>query len=225
MSIRIGLSDRARISRQISRPAVRQHQVEDDDIHRLACVQREAARPAFRMNDAETRLAEVLAEHPGKAGIIFDQAGRVRPRSPSTSGPLNRDASAPTDRRTQSNPQLSGAVPVQHFRGIGQRLRDAFARGFRQPDLLARAARRQYDRWWSGQERDRLGARDLRFSRSVRRSPTAALAMLAILTCWPRWHRARLPYALPRLDAIVDLRRRERAVEDATAVHPELMPG
>jgi hypothetical protein len=34
-----------------------------------------------------------------------------------------------------------------------------------------------------------------------------------------------LPYALPRLDAIVDLRRRERAVEDATAVHPELMPG
>ena len=75
---------------------VRQHQIKDDDIHRLPFVQREPACPVLGMNDVEARLAEVLAEHPSKTEIIFDQEdalaqGCCQPVS------INRDASAPTD--------------------------------------------------------------------------------------------------------------------------------
>jgi len=51
---------------------IRQHQVEDDDIHRLSPVQGKAARPVLGMNDVKTRLAEIFAYHIGKTGIIFD---------------------------------------------------------------------------------------------------------------------------------------------------------
>jgi putative tryptophan/tyrosine transport system substrate-binding protein len=40
---------------------IRQHQVEDDDVHRLSPVQGEAACPVFGMNDVKARLAEILA--------------------------------------------------------------------------------------------------------------------------------------------------------------------
>ena len=53
--------------------AIRQHQVEDDGVDRLSPVQCKPARPAFCMNHVEARLAEVLAHHVGKTGIIFDQ--------------------------------------------------------------------------------------------------------------------------------------------------------
>jgi hypothetical protein len=63
---------------------IRQHQVEDDDVHRLSPMQREAARSVFGVNDLKARLAEILAYHFGKTGIIFDQEDAVAHDCPST---------------------------------------------------------------------------------------------------------------------------------------------
>jgi hypothetical protein len=47
-------------------------------------MQRKPARPAFRMNDVKARLAEILADHIGKTGIIFDQKDAFAHDCPST---------------------------------------------------------------------------------------------------------------------------------------------
>jgi hypothetical protein len=47
-------------------------------------MQREAARPALGMNDVKARLAEILAYHIGKTGIIFDQKDAFAHDCPST---------------------------------------------------------------------------------------------------------------------------------------------
>jgi hypothetical protein len=39
------------------------------------------------MNDVKARLAEVLADHAGKAGIIFDQEDAFAHEKPSTAMP------------------------------------------------------------------------------------------------------------------------------------------
>jgi hypothetical protein len=72
-------------------------------------MQREAARPALGMNDMKARLAEILAYHIGKTGIIFDQKDAFAHDCPSVS--VSRDASASTTAsRTPSSLRLSGVV-------------------------------------------------------------------------------------------------------------------
>src|SRR5205807_33924 len=94
---------------------VRQHQVENDGVHRLAPMQRQAARPVLGMNDMEARLAEIFRDHAGKAGIVFDQEDAFTHENGSrastthvrhwyrtlyrTTIPINRDASVPRGRR------------------------------------------------------------------------------------------------------------------------------
>src|SRR3954447_12614586 len=43
------------------------------------------------MSDMEARLAEVLADHRGKTGIIFDQEDTFAHDDPSIRGPINHD--------------------------------------------------------------------------------------------------------------------------------------
>ena len=62
---------------------VRQHEIENDGICRLASMQRQAAGPVLGMDDVKARLAEVLADHVGKAGIIFDQKDTLAHDDPS----------------------------------------------------------------------------------------------------------------------------------------------
>jgi hypothetical protein len=73
-----------------------QHQVENDHVHRLAPMQGEPARPVLGVNDVKTRLAEILADHIGKTGIVFDQEDAFAHGSSSHDVAVNRDASAPT---------------------------------------------------------------------------------------------------------------------------------
>src|SRR5258706_16409363 len=47
-------------------------------------MQRKPARPALGMNDVKTRLAEILADHIGKTGIIFDEKDAFAHDCPST---------------------------------------------------------------------------------------------------------------------------------------------
>ena len=65
-------------------------------VERLSPVQRKPARPALGMNDVKTRLAEILADHIGKTGIVFDQEDAFAHGSSSHDVAVNRDASAPT---------------------------------------------------------------------------------------------------------------------------------
>jgi hypothetical protein len=59
-------------------------------------MQRKPARPAFGVNDVKARLAEILADHIGKTGIIFDQKDAFAHDCPSKPVCVSRDASAPT---------------------------------------------------------------------------------------------------------------------------------
>src|SRR5207344_2780105 len=108
------------------------------DIDRFSLVQREAARPVFGMNDVKARLAEVLAHHAGKTGIIFDQKDTFVHGGPGSIGGYPSTAMPVRPRTTGRDPirDLPALLGAEHFGGIGQRLRDAFARSFRKPDLL-----------------------------------------------------------------------------------------
>src|SRR5262249_50735891 len=53
--------------------SVRQHQIKNDDMNLLPFMKHKPSRSVLRVDNVETRLAEVLAEHPSKTGIVFDQ--------------------------------------------------------------------------------------------------------------------------------------------------------
>jgi hypothetical protein len=100
-------------------------------------MQGEAARPVLGMNDVKAGLAEIFDYHVGKTGIIFDQEDTFAhdcpsKRCPSTTMPARPPRPAECH-PVRDFPALFGA---EHIGGIGQRLRDAFARRFGKPDLL-----------------------------------------------------------------------------------------
>src|SRR5712691_8474523 len=101
---------------------------------------------------------------------------------------------------------------TQHFGGVGQRLRDALARRFREPDLLgAQPLDRSTIDGGRGQERDRLAARGLRLLSQRAQIGDCGLGDAGEFPLLVRrgveLDRRVLGHAV---DAIVDLRRRER---------------
>src|SRR5262249_173893 len=166
--------------------AIRQHQVEDDDVHRLSPMQREAARSVFGVNDLKARLAEILAYHFGKTGIIFDQEDAVAHDCPSTGFHYRW-----CQRAHHGLPAAAQPAPFRRCSGPGTSVASASACAMR---LLAVSASPICSaRSRSTALRSMVGAvksvtawprAACAFSRSGRRSATAALAMLAILACW-----------------------------------------
>ena len=112
------------------------------------------------MDDVKARLAEVLADHAGKAGIVFDQENAL------AHGNISLDASAPTAQFW--NEAMKSAI-FRRCSGLStseaslERLGDALARGLGERDLVrphpidggAVDGRRR-------QQRDALGAQRLR---------------------------------------------------------------
>ena len=132
-------------------------------------MQREAARAVLGVNDAKSRLAQVLRDHAGEAGIIFDQQDAFVhvwsiDQSMRVAHAINRDASAPRDPRSRHPVRdFLALLRIEHLGDVGQGLRDALARGVREGDLLrAQPLDCSTIDGRCGQERDRLGARGLR---------------------------------------------------------------
>jgi hypothetical protein len=115
------------------------------------------------MDDVKARLAEVLADHVGKAGIIFDQKDTLAHDDPSIGVRSTTMPGHPWTTPRHPVRDFPALLRIQHIGGIGQRLRNAFARGFGEPDLLgAQALDCSTIDGRRGQERDRLSASALR---------------------------------------------------------------
>src|SRR5262249_42784191 len=163
---------------------IRQHQVEDDDVHRLSPMQGEAARPVLGMNDVKSRLAEIFTYHVGKTGIIFDQENAFAHDCPSTG------VRQPRCQRAHHGPALIQSATFRRCSGLSTSAASASACAMR---LLAvsmspifSARRRSIAlRSMVGAVKSVIACARVAcaFSCSGRRSAPAAFKMFATLTC------------------------------------------
>src|ERR1700736_6173366 len=131
-------------------------------------------------------------------------------------------------RTTECDPvcHLPALFGIEHVDRIRQCLCDALARRFRKHDLLrAQPLDCSMIDGGSGQKRDRLGPRSLRLLPQRPQIADGSLGNVRdldlLVRCGVELDRHMLGHAV---DAIVDLRRRERTAEHATIAHSEVMP-
>ena len=126
VSIRIGVAARARIWLQtLEAVHVREHQVQHDGVEGFARVQRQARGAGGRARHAEARPVEIVADHLGEAGVVFDQEDAVGHGAILAAMPAPPVAPSRFDVRGYLAPLLGG----QHLRHVGDRLGEALAGG------------------------------------------------------------------------------------------------
>jgi hypothetical protein len=114
---------------------VGQHQVQDDRIESLAGLQGETGRAVLGPFDAKSRPAEIVTDHLGKAGIVFDQQNAFgHPRILAPAPALPEVPALPEFCQAIIN--LAPLFRRQDFGGVTQSLRKALARSVGKRDLL-----------------------------------------------------------------------------------------
>ena len=114
---------------------VRQHQIQDDGVEVVARLQGQAAVTIRGPVDAEARRAEVVAQHFGEAGIVFDDEYAVGHRGILTAMPALPEAPSLPELR-QAVIELAPLLRRQHVRGVAEGLRQAPAGAVGERQLL-----------------------------------------------------------------------------------------
>ena len=111
---------------------IREHEIQHDGIERLTRVQRQARCPIRRARHAEARPVEIVADHLGKAGVVFDQEYAVGHGVILTAMPAPPVAPSALDEFAHLAPLIRG----QHLRYVGNGLGEPLAGRFCQRHLL-----------------------------------------------------------------------------------------